>query len=257
MMFCFSSAEVLPKLPVSNTSSKTVSTDFLGTDCDYCIYFGSGINYLVFQQKPPQNIEPVDFRNFGGPSFLFEATIKINKDFRYKMEYQNHPTSKMNSNSLVLNNNHVKWFYTNIGGEYLMPEEFVFFKYQWKPRIIFSYQIHSMPFMVQNESGYTINNEGVDTLSAGFHFDIFATKYLTFIWRNRLQVPVRSHGELRVHSGVSLDGVIGIVRVFSKKWSSTLYWGGQYHQFDYSFNNSSGKYILGNSQLSVGLGYSY
>jgi hypothetical protein len=114
-----------------------------------------------------------------------------------------------------------------------------------------------MPILIREQSNYIVSNFEFNSASLGVHFDLYKTKYIQFILSNRLQIPVSSSKDVKIKSGFSFDGVIGLVYFLSPEFASSVSWGGQYHRFDYNIDGSDAKYSLFISKINILLGYNF
>lgn len=222
--------------------------------CNYCLWVGAGGQYLIFQQKPPQDIAPIDYREMGFPSAWIEARGKIWKSLGARIEFQTHQGPDVKSQSLKLLSNKVSWTYTTVGLDYQLNKIFNFLSHSWRPRFLVALQSHSMPFLLKSGSDFTVSAFKFNSLSAGVYLDIYESKNLQFMWTNRLQLPMPSGGEIKVKSGLSFDGAIGAIYFLSRDLTVSGFWGGQYHSLNYTIDGSQGKYLLVTSKVSALLG---
>ncbi len=246
-----SNADVNPP----STSSKKRKHSGLWT-CKNCFWIGGGAHYLVFQQKPPANLEPVNYQSIGAPSVWTQFRFKVWKRLGVTAEYQSQSGADLKTKSLNIKDPKVNWTYSTFGFDYRFRKYFRLFKKVWLPRVLFAYQSHSMPFIQQQEdSTYSISPLQFNSLSVGGYFDILSSESWHFFLTNRIQVPIQSQSKVQVKQGLSFDGTIGAVYHFTPMLSLALFWGGQYHSLKYQDGLDTGNYTLWNSKMNALLGF--
>jgi hypothetical protein len=235
--------------------SKKKKSWSLAGSCNDCLKVSTGATYLFFSQKPPSNLKDVEIKNFTVPSVLVEGFYRFLPGWRARFEYVSHAPAEIQSDITFLNKS-ASWSYMGFGADWNAIKPFVFFKHGWIPKIYATYQMHSLPYVKQVGANYTFSSEKVDTLSLGIYVDIGRPKKnWSYFFSQRIQTPVNSGGELKWGSGFGYEGAIGLNQKFANNWSWNIFWGGQYHSYQYADGASSGEYRIGNSMLSVGIGY--
>lgn len=225
--------------------------------CNRCFRVYSGFTYLFYSQKPPKNLQEVEYKNFTAPSYLVEGVYRFLPGWRARLEYVSHSPAELKSNSVDFQNNQISWSYLGLGADWNFAKPFAFLGFAWVPRAYFAYQMHSLPYISEVNGVYTVSSEKVDTFSAGFHFDIGVRgKSYNYFWSGRMQTPVNSGGKLKwAGGGLGFEGAIGMAKKINESWSWNVFWGGQYHQYKYTVGDVSADYKIGNSQINIGLGY--
>lgn len=243
------------KNPPPTTKTKTKKSWSVAGSCNDCLKVSTGASYLFFSQKPPANLKDVEYKNFTAPSLLVEGFYRFYPGWRARFEYVSHAPAEIQSDITFINKA-ASWSYMGFGADWNGFKPFVLLKHGWVPKIYATYQMHSLPYVKQVGANYTFSNEKVDTLSLGFHVDIGRprTKW-SYFFSQRLQTPVNSGGQLKWGSGFGYEGAVGLNNKFAENWSWNVFWGGQYHSYQYADGASNGEYKIGNSMLSIGIGY--
>ncbi len=223
--------------------------------CRHCLSFGTGLNYFVFQQRPPVNVEPVDYRNLGYPNIHLRSEGVLNPQWGYLAEIQSVPGGSLNSSSLKLENPTVAWNFLDLNAKLRMNKNFHAFGLHCIPSYIFSLQAHSVPFVSASTSTYEVSQLTMETVGVGFYMDILSQGPFRYFWTNRIQFPIAHSSVADVKYGFSFDGTIGAIYPINSKYYTNLVWSGQYHRLSYSINQDSGTYTLVNSSLLLSVGY--
>jgi hypothetical protein len=210
----------------------------------------------VFQQKAPKNIEPVDYQSFGAPSAWAQFRVKLIGRLGFTGEYQSQSGAELKTKTLSLKETKVNWTYSTFGFDYRFKNYFRLFGHVWIPRVLFAYQMHSMPFLKQQEDGtFSIVPLQFNSLSVGGYVDILSSESWHFFLTNRLQVPIQSQSKVQVLQGLSFDGTIGAVYHFNPTVAWAVFWGGQYHGLKYKTDLDEGNYTLWTSKVNTLLGF--
>lgn len=224
--------------------------------CTNCLWLGGGAHYLIFQQKAPQNIEPVDYRSLGVPSAWAQFRLKLAGRLGLTGEYQSQSGVDLKTQTLDLKDAKVNWTYSTLGFDYRFKNNFRLFRHIWIPRLLFAYQMHSMPFLQkQDDGGFSIVPLMFNSLSLGGYVDILHSEAWHFLLTNRLQVPIQSQSRIKVQQGLSFDGTIGAVYHFNRTVAGAFFWGGQYHGLKYKDELDEGNYTLWTSKINLLLGF--
>jgi hypothetical protein len=216
---------------------------------------GGGAHYLVFKQKPLQNIDVIDYQAIASPSIWSEFRFKLYGRLGITGEYHSQSGDKITSKTLSIKETQVQWTYTTFGFDYQLGNYFRLFRHIWVPRVLLSYQMHSMPFLVKlNDGSHSITSLEFSSLSVGGLFEILSSENWHFILTNRLQVPIQSQSKVQVRDGLSFDGTIGTIYHFNKHLAWSIFWGGQYHGLKYKSDIDEGDYTLWTSKLNTLIG---
>lgn len=217
------------------------------------LWLGRGPYYLIYQQNSKLNNAPVDYAAMAAPSVWLDFRQRLISNIGVRFEYLSQSGSKAKSESL--SNNIINWSYSTFGFDYLLNKTFKVGEYFLQPSYIIAYQSHSMPFLKSIDSNsYTIDSIKFSSLSMGYYLSFKYSEFGSFFITNRLQFPVASSSELKVASGFSFDGMLGMSYDVTSILAASVYWGGQYHKLKYNYGNDSGDYVLFSSKLNFLIG---
>lgn len=251
-------AEADPELTTKKSSDKTAnhSGKLKPWSCSNCFWLGGGAHYLMFQQKAPKNLEPIDYQSFGAPSIWSQFRFKLLGGLGFTGEYQSQSGADLKTKTLNLKNTKINWTYTTVGFDYRFHQRFNIFGKPVLPRLLFAYQMHSMPFLKQQTDGsFSIEPLQFNTLSVGGYFDIQSSAKWHFFLTNRLQVPIQSQTKIQVQQGLSFDGTLGAIYHFNANVAWAFFWGGQYHGLKYKTEQDEGNYTLLTSKINTLVGF--
>jgi hypothetical protein len=238
-------------------SKKKVINKLIQT-CRYCFLIGGGGDYLSFNQQSETYGKTIHYSSFGAPSLWADFRFKIFGPLGLRAEYQSQATGKIKSDTILLDSNRIYWTIATLGFDYKLKQFFRVYQRPVITSLLIAYQQHSMPFIFPvDDAHYNVRQFDFKTLSSGLYFDILVSKKWYLLWTNRLQVPIENSKHIKVHSGLSFDGAVGVAYHTNSGMVTSLYWGGQYHNYKYQTETDNGSYTLLTSKVNLLFGFFY
>lgn len=211
--------------------------------CNKCFNFGAGLNYLNYQQTPPDGLDPINYSVFTPLPLSFEARWAINKKNGIRLEYHKQSGPAIESDTITLEKSAVGWSYLTLGADNILKDNGKLLGLSYSNGFLYGLQFHSIPFLNTSDSTtYSIEPFNLISLGAG-GFTGIRMEQSELIFLMRLQLALTGQGEVKLKSGLSFDGALSYIRDSGKNYYWGLYWGGQYHSYKYELG-SEGTYSL-------------
>ena len=230
------------------------------TDCQYCIWLGAGLTYLNYQQDPPQDIKDVKYGAFGLPSITFKTWIQLVKNWKLRFAYHRltGPDLSANTPGTTLSNKSIQWQHMGLEVDYRALPSFKLLDLKFDPALLIGVQNQDMPFLLQTAPNFfSIESFKFNTASVGGLFFVNNHKRWYYEIFMRLQTAVSSSGDVQLSSGFAFDGSVGGIYRLGQSLRLGIFWGGQFHKYNYTINSAPGTYSLLSSAIDLALGYEF
>ncbi|RYZ93360.1 MAG: hypothetical protein EOP06_01210 [Proteobacteria bacterium] len=198
---------------------------------EFWIWLGVGMNYQFYEQALPSIGGVGTFQNIQGPVQSIRAGFQGHA-FGLDTSYRKTP-GRMDSKAST----------TVVGGQYtwetLESEALYRLGNEWGLRA--GVQYHSLPYMDFYPSTQTVfvRSNSILMATVGFDRKFPISERLRGDWQMRYQLPVlsgSSNGDsFDVRQRVSFDGSVGAVYSVTKTFRTAVYWYGQYHTYDFTY----------------------
>ncbi|MBO9666463.1 MAG: hypothetical protein J7501_06575 [Bdellovibrio sp.] len=228
------------------------------------IWSGFGSNYLKFSQKDSSGIENGQFSSVTLPTLMVETRLVWSDNWSYVFAYNQMPGKIETKGNLRLDNDTFTWSYFSFEAERHVFDG----PFGSRIFVLGGVQRHQMPFLVGGTT-YDVDliQTELSTASVGARIELKPVDKWLIEGFMRYQTPLTSEasngGDFKITGGLSFDGLVGISRALTPRWSFGVFWFGQSHNLNYTYTSSDqsvqrdGTQVLFNSDLQVRLGYQW
>lgn len=239
-------AEPSPALPLKPT---------LDDDQKIWMSLGLGLNYLRYTQTVPNSSE-LKFQSLESPTVFFNAGSMVSENWGMDMSYKDSPGSVQSSSTINVLNKKYNWKIIALEGLYQ----------QQSLQLRYGLQQHFIPFMTSNSDGdVLIREHNLTMLTTGFNYFFGRGKRVRHVLGLRYQFPIAqgSGGSeaFSIKPKFAFDGQIGQEFFLTKKIFLGFYWYGQWHDYDFLFQNGtqndSGHQSLFFSTVDARIGFEF
>lgn len=229
----------------------------------YGLWFGSGYNYLGYQQESPSINSNVEFQSLKLPSAFGKAWMWLSETWDISATAKMSPGNTSSSESIQVREGSYQWWIYATEATYY-PESLrfnVFTNYKAQLAWRFGLQHHKIPF-VSRTSDFDVSREAtvlindITMATAGFKFLIREHSRFTYELFMRYQYPILAGSTFDISPTISFDGSLGAIYEYSKNWRVGLFFYGQFHQYDFSqtdpfraINNPDSSTITGSTRI--------
>ncbi|NQZ00994.1 MAG: hypothetical protein HRT45_10060 [Bdellovibrionales bacterium] len=202
------------------------------------LWFGTGFNYLRYNQTSSTIGSDLLFQTFKGPSYFGKGWLWLSETWDISGTAKMSPGNTSSSDSITVTQGDYEWYIFATEATYY-PENLRFEMFQnYKAQLAFRFgvQYHLVPFIARSADSQTtaeiVQNE-ITMATAGFKFLIREQSRLTYEIFMRYQYPVSSGDVFEITPKFAFDGSLGIVYDYGKNWRAGLFWYGQWHEYDF------------------------
>ncbi len=212
----------------------------------YALWFGSGFNYLRYQQESSAIGSQLEFQTFKGPSFFGRGWWKINDQFDATFEAKMSPGSTTSSEAIQIAGGNYNWLIFALEGTYYRPQwtHILWKEYDSRWGVRFGLQHHLVPFISRTGASETeaeVVTNSITMFTLGFQNNIDISTRWAFEWFMRYQYPLTAGNVFQLKPKFGFDGSLGIIRALKHSWKLGLFWYGQWH--DYNFTHQD-RYLI-------------
>lgn len=208
----------------------------------YALWFGTGFNFLRYQQESTDIQSSLEFQTFKGPSFFGRGWWKVNDRLDASFEAKMSPGAVNSSNDIRIAGGDYNWLIFAAEGTYY-PERWthkLFEDYPSRWGIRTGIQHHLVPFISrtgasESEAEIVINN--ITMFTIGFQNNIDLSSRWAFEWYMRYQSPLAVGNVFQMLPKFGFDGSLGVIRAIRSSWKLGLFWYGQWHDYDFTHND--------------------
>lgn len=225
---------------------------------EFWFWLGAGANYQYYKQTIPSVDGDSSFQNLKAPTIFARAGFQA-QHLGLDISFKDTPGEIKSSPSVAVQNGKYQWQTISAEGLYRLDNPV------WNLR--FGFQHHQMPFMVLDTmtSTVAVTSNTLTLLTFGFDRFYKLSDNLRTEWQMRYQHPVLSGAgdgaKFTVSPKFAFDGSVGGVYNFTKNFRGGVYWYGQWHSYNFSYENppnvSSGDQTLFYSNIELRLGLEF
>lgn len=219
-----------------------------------------GVGFINYKQDPPENLKAVDYGSITLPNFSLRGQYLLNPKWALRGDYHRQSGDDLasTSSSVTISNTNVVWSHMGVEAEYLAFNTKNWWGIEFDPSWLLGIQYQDMPFVRATVSpNYTIDSFKFASLSLGALAMINPTRRWQFETFVRFQLALAGAGDVKLSSGFSFDGSVGVLYHWMKNWKWGAFWNGQYHSYKYKLSGSEGSYSLLSSKVDLTLGYQF
>jgi hypothetical protein len=202
------------------------------------LWFGTGFNYLHYNQTSSTIGSDLKFPSFQGPSYFAKGWLWLSETWDISGTAKMSPGRTRSSDTITVTQGEFQW-YTFASEATYYPESLryeVFKTYKAQLAFRFGIQHHLVPFLSRTADSQTtveIVQQEITMATGGFKFLIREQSRVTYEIFMRYQYPIATGDVFELTPKFALDGSLGIVYDYSKNWRAGLFWYGQWHEYDF------------------------
>lgn len=230
---------------------------------DSWMWFGSGLNYVNYQQDVPGRTQ-FDFQEVAGPSFYAEYGRALPSGWGAIGSYKQTPGSVQIENAAVDSRSYL---WTTFSAELQKRAKAVahIMKGQLSYSALLGVQYHTLPFLhFVSGNEFSLRENSMLTGSMGFLTQLQKGRW-RYDWQMRYQHPfatsTSSASAFAVTPQFAFDGSVGASYAVLSQWRLGAYWYGQWHSYDFTYQGNdaaeSGSQSLFYSNFDLRLGYEF
>lgn len=241
--------------PLSNESLYQVPNDDVFTlpyrEQGAFVALGSGFNYTNYRQEVP-GVGLANDNNVAGPSRYLEA------GYFHKIGATGMVTFKETPGQVRLRGTNLRgqtYTWTTVSAEGMYERSFdqKLFGHRLTVGGRAGFQNHIVPYLIQRgQAQLDLVRNQIQTGSVGFLTRMDRGR-ISYHWTMRYQIPFASQGspgtDFSITPNLTFDGLVGASYRLTNQWRMGWFWYGQYHDYGFSFSDSTQTGLLGTQQL--------
>lgn len=252
-------AKPIVKQPAKPIATRTIASSTKPRQFGFGLRIGAGANHLQYKQSGT-NLTNGSFSNLSAPALSAAVKILFNKKSSVELQYSKWSGS-VQSNSTQLSKSQYDLQSINAEYQYRLSDKTLIY-----PAILLGYRNEQTPFFAVNAQGQShITTNDLQAAYIGAEYSSLSRSKVKYEAALRYYFPVASKNleseSLKIHSGLWMDGSLGMTKQFNNGFRLGLHWILQYQDLNYNFTydniSTSGTQNMINNTLQLRIGYDF